>query len=109
MSPKNILIILSLFVFLQNCQSKDCACGRINSGRRSNNRIVNGDRRSSNRIVNGDRKSNNRIVNGDRRSNNRVVNGEEVNPPHKYAQMQQPCLLLWEFMSKIIQIMTPKE
>ena len=43
MSAKNVLIILSLFVFLQNCHSKDCACGRINSGRRSNNRIVNGE------------------------------------------------------------------
>ena len=43
MSAKNVLIILSLFVFLQNCQSKDCECGKINGGRRSSNRIVNGE------------------------------------------------------------------
>ena len=43
MSPENILVVLFLFVFLQNCQSKNCACGRINGVRRSSNRIVNGE------------------------------------------------------------------
>ena len=40
---KNVLIILSLSVFLQKSLSKDCECGKINGGRRSNNRIVNGE------------------------------------------------------------------
>ena len=40
---KNVLIILSLSVFLQKSLSKDCACGKINGGRRSSKRIVNGE------------------------------------------------------------------
>ena len=39
---QNILVILfSLYLFLQSCQSKDCACGRMN-GKGPSTRIVNG-------------------------------------------------------------------